>query len=190
MMNGQNIESEVLGLNKLYSDPDTSMSFEYVEIDDEAKHILREKNLYEPLGYKKVELDKWALDGKRQIALLYTGWVSSSIARTDDRTSYWYFLLKAKGNEIEIEISREGSSINSEKYPLQVSEIRLSTGFAARCGFSDEELKLAVCEAINVIETGQRAEYEEKRRQESLERRKKTPGQLMEGEFSEKLQQA
>lgn len=176
-------------MNILYSYPEGLMNFKYVEIDDEAMQALREKNLYEPLGYKKVELRKWALDPKRQIALLYTGWVSSSIARTDDRTSYWYFLLKAKGNETDIEFSREGSFINSEKYPVQPSEIRLPVGFAARCGLSDEELKLAVCEAINVVETGQRAEYEEKRRLEALERRQKTPGQIMEGEFSEKLRQ-
>ncbi len=165
------------------------LNFQYVEIDAESLQILTEMNLEEPLGHKKVELRKWALEQKHQIAVLYKGWISAGIAHTDDRTSYWYFLLSVNGNNASIELAREGYSINADKRPIQQSEIKIYSRIPIRCGLSDEELKHAVFEAIRVIENGQQEEYKEKERQRKLENRKKTPGQIMYGAFSEKLKQ-
>jgi len=186
-----NYESNEIALckNAPFGTGNTPMNFQYVEIDEESLQILRDKNLYEPIGNKKVELHKWAVDPKRRIALLDIGWVSSCIARTDDRTSYWYFLLMVNGIDSRIQFAREGMSINAEKYPVQPLEIGISSGFAIRCGFSDEELKLAVCEAIRVLENGQQQDYKDRRKQEELKRKKLTPVQIMHGELSLKLQQ-
>ncbi len=164
------------------------LNFQYVEIDAESLQILTSMNLEMPLEHKKVELRKWALEQKHQIALLYKGCVSAGIARTDDRTSYWYFLFKVNGNYASIELAREGYSINTDKCPIRPSEIKIYFTNPIMCDLSNEELKHAIGEAIRVIENGQQEEYKEKLRQRKLENRKNTPSQIMYGAFSEKLQ--
>jgi hypothetical protein len=137
------------------------MAFQYTEIDESTLEILKKQSLYEPLGNQKVPLKKWCIDTQNSIALLYTGWVSSMIARTDNNSSYWYFLLIANDIQTRIELIRQGLSINAEKRPLHQDEIEISTDFAEKCGFTIEQLKRAVCEAIRVFEIGERLDREE-----------------------------
>ncbi len=137
------------------------LDFRYIEINEKALETLKKLELHEPIGSRKVELKKWCIDTHYSIALLYCGWVSNSIARTDDNSSFWYFLLIVKGMQTRIEFIRKGSSIDAEKHPIQQNEIKISADFVEKCGFTVEQLKGAVCEAIKVFEIGQYRENTE-----------------------------
>ena len=131
------------------------MGFQYTEIDEATLEVLRKQDLHGPLG-DKVPLKKWCIDTQHSIALLDAGWVSSMIARMGDDSSFLYFLLIVNGVQTRIELIRQGLSINAEKRPLHQDEIAITTDFAEKCGFTLDQLKRAVCEAIRVLEIGQK----------------------------------
>lgn len=166
-----------------------NVEFQYTEIDEKALEELRKQDLREPLGNQKVELKKWCIAKNHPIALLYAGWVSSSIARTNDNSSFWYFLLIVNGMQTRIEFIRRGSSIDAEKHPIHQNEIKVSPDFAEKCGYTLEQLQRAVCEAIKVFEIGWHCDWKEDRKQRDLEQARRTPGKIMHGEFSTILRQ-
>lgn len=130
------------------------MGFAYRQIDEENKESLSSLAMVEPVGGQKVSLDKWAVDDVRGIALLYKGWVSSSIARLDDRRSFWYFLLIANGIRTELEVSRQTWSMSPESDPIRPGEIAIPDSFAQRCGIPVEQLRQVVAEGIHVLGKG------------------------------------
>lgn len=162
--------------------------FQYTDIDKGTLELLEQQNLREPLG-GKVTLTKWCIDARHRIALLYTGWVSCSITRTVDNHSQWTYLLLVDGKQAWIELSREGSFIGAEHNPIRPEEIFISDAFAEKTGLTVDQLKTAVGIAIGAMETGQRRVYREEREQEELEEARKTPGMIMEGEFSPLLRE-
>ncbi len=134
--------------------------FHYTDIDKETLKLLEQQNLREPLG-GKVTLTKWCIDERHRIALLYTGWVSCTIARTADNHSQWTYLLVVDGNQSRIELSREGLFIGAERNPIRPEEIVISPAFAEKTGLTSDQLKTVVGIAIGAIETGQRGVYRE-----------------------------
>jgi hypothetical protein len=166
-----------------------NIEFQYTEIDEMTLEELRKQDLHEPVGSQRVELKKWCIATHYPIALLYAGWVSSCIARTDDNRSFWYFLLIVNGMQTRIEFTRQGMTINAEKDPIIQNEIKISVDFAGQCGFKVEQLKRAVCEAIKVFEIGRCLDLEEERKQRGLEQARRTPDKIMHGEFSTILRQ-
>jgi hypothetical protein len=157
--------------------------FHYADIDKENLALLEQQNLREPLG-GKVTLTNWCIDARYPIALLDTGWVSCSIARTDDNHSEWTYLLLVRGKQARIGLSREGSFINPERKPIEAAELAISAAFAEETGFTVAQLKAAVGIAIGAMETGRRRLYQEEREQRAREQARKAPGMIMEGEFS------
>jgi hypothetical protein len=157
--------------------------FQYTDIDQETLALLKQQNLREPLG-AKVMLTKWCIDARHAVALLDTGWVSCSIARTDDNHSEWTYLLLVDGKQARTGLSRKGSFISAERNPILPEEIAISPAFAEQTGFTVDQLKTAVGIAIGAMETGKNRVYEEEREQEQREQARKTPGMIMEGEFS------
>lgn len=166
-----------------------NVEFQYTEIDGKALEELRKQDLYEPVGHQKVELKKWCIATHHPIALLYVGWVSNSIARTDDNSSFWYFLLIVNGLQRRIEFVRRGLSIDAEKHPIHSNEIEVSPDFADKCGYTVEQLQRAVCDAIKVFEIGRHRDWEEDRKRRDLEQARRTPDRIMHGEFSTILRQ-
>ncbi len=154
-------------------------NFQYIKIDAASLAKLKQQNLHGPLS-DKVELDKWCIDTTLSIALLYLGHVGRGIARMDDGSEFWYFLLMINGNQIEIELIGQS---------LSIAGARFSPAFAERYGFTPDQLSYVVNEAIKVWGNGRDEDFREQSRQRKLEQLRQTPIRIMHGKFSDLLRQ-
>ena len=165
------------------------MHFEYVEIDPEIRKKIDAAGAPDPSPQEEGTVSKWCVNADHSLALIYSSWVSSSIARMDDNSSFWYFVLIARGHRTEVEVI--GHQLVSHADPARVPDNRINirSGFPEACGIPLDVLQRAVGEAARVFEIGRDLDDREAWHQDDLRDERDTPDKLLYGTLPPLLQQ-